>query len=62
MPSTARCAAIAVGEVALDELDAVAQVVLVAGDEVVDDPHAVAARDERFGKCEPMKPAPPVTR
>ena len=38
-----------IGEIALDELDAVAQVVLVAGGEIVDDAHAVAARDERFG-------------
>ena len=36
-------------EIALDELHAVAQVVLVAGDEIVDDAHAVAARDELFG-------------
>ena len=49
MPLTTFAATERIGEIAFDELDAVAQVALEPGGEVVDDAHAVAASDERFG-------------
>ena len=52
MPSTARCANVEIGEVALEELDAadVIEVAALAGDQAVGDADAVAAPDELFGQ------------
>ena len=40
----------------------VRDVVLAAGEVIVDAQHVVAVRNSRSHRCEPRKPAPPVTR
>ena len=58
-PAQARAAAAAIADVALDELDVVrdvGQVLALAGEEVVEDAHAVAARDQRARDRRPDEP------
>ena len=50
-----------VGHVALDELGAVGDVLEPAGGQVVEHDDLVAAASRASTRCEPMKPAPPVT-
>ena len=54
-----------VGNVALDELNPLAErldIREVAGAEVVENADAIAAPVKASAMCDPMKPAPPVTR
>ena len=60
------CHEVGVGDVALQELDAVGNVLRAArvmdlGDEAVDDAHGVTSLEQRLGEMRPDEPGPPVT-